>query len=70
MPTFLAGFCAPGGPLTKTVSDFSLKNSPLPGDQQSPWEFQRVTSLKIFRLADAQHFWRVFALLVVLWQKP
>ena len=49
MPTFLAGFCAPGGPLAKAVG-ILLEKQPLPGDQRSPWEFQKVTSLKIFCL--------------------
>ena len=49
MPTFLAGFCAPGGPLAKAVG-ILLKKQPLPGDQRSPWESQKVTSLKIFSL--------------------
>ena len=49
MPTFLAGFCAPGGPLAKAVG-ILLEKQPLPGDQRSPWEFQKVTSLKIFSL--------------------
>ena len=31
MRTFLAGFCAPGGPLAKAVEIF-LEKQPLPGD--------------------------------------
>ena len=49
MRTFLAGFCAPGGPLAKALG-ILLEKQPLPGDQRSPWEFQKVTSLKIFCL--------------------
>ena len=49
MPTFLAGFCAPGGPLAKAVGIF-LEKQPLPGDHYPPWEFQKVTSLEIFSL--------------------
>ena len=49
MRTFLAGFCAPGGPLAKAVGIF-LEKQPLPGDHDPPWEFQKVTSLKIFSL--------------------
>ena len=49
MPTFLAGYCAPGGPLAKVLG-ILLEKQPLPGDQRSPWEFQKVTSLKIFSL--------------------
>ena len=49
MPTFLAGFCAPGC-LLQNPYGFHLKNSPHPGDQRSPWEFQKVTPLKIICL--------------------
>ena len=49
MRTFLAGFCAPGGPLAKAVGIF-LEKQPLPGDHDPPWEFQKVTSLKILSL--------------------
>ena len=41
MRTFLAGFCAPGGPLAKAVGIF-LEKQPLPGDHDPPWEFQKV----------------------------
>ena len=49
MRTFLASFCAPGGPLEKAIGIF-LEKQPLPGDQRSPWEFQKATFLKIFSL--------------------
>ena len=53
MRTFLAGFCAPGGPLAKAVGIF-LEKQPLPGDHDPPWEFlgnfKIVISLKILRL--------------------
>ena len=49
MRTFLASFCAPGGPLAKAVGIF-LEKQPLPGDHYPPWEFQKVTSLKILSL--------------------
>ena len=68
MRTFLAGFCTPGGPLAKAVGIF-LEKQPLPGDHDPPWEFQKVTSPKILSMG-CEHFWRVFALLEVLWQKP
>ena len=68
MRTFLAGFCDPGGPLAKAVGIF-LEKQPLPVDHDPPpWEFQKVTCLKILSLG-CEHFWRVFALLEVLWQK-
>ena len=35
MRTFLAGFCAPGGPLAKAVGIF-LEKQPLPGDHDPP----------------------------------
>ena len=35
MPTFLAGFCAPGGPLAKAVGIF-FEKQPLPGDHDPP----------------------------------
>ena len=44
MRTFLADFCAPGGPLAKAVGIF-LEKQPLPGDQRSPLGFQKVTPL-------------------------
>ena len=53
MRTFLASFCAPGGPLAKAVGIF-LEKQPLPGDHDPPWEFQKefqkVISLKMFSL--------------------
>ena len=49
MATFLAVFCASGGPLAKAVG-ILLEKQPLPGDQRSPWEFQKVTFPKIFSL--------------------
>ena len=52
MRTFLAGFCAPGGPLAKAVAIF-LEKQPLPGDHKSPpWEFQKLIS-KNLKLGDA-----------------
>ena len=35
MRTFLAGFCAPGGPLAKAIGIF-LEKQPLPGDHDPP----------------------------------
>ena len=50
MRTFLAGFCDPGGPLAKAVGIF-LEKQPLPVDHDPPpWEFQKVTCLKILSL--------------------
>ena len=49
MRTFLAGFCAPGGPLAKAVG-ILLEKQPPPWGPTIPWEFQKVTSLKIFSL--------------------
>ena len=45
------GFCAPRGPLAKAVGIF-LKNSPSlrTTTPPPPWEFQKVTSLKIFSM--------------------
>ena len=50
MPTFLAGFCAPGGPLAKALGILLEKQPPPWGPTIPPWEFQKVTSLKIFSL--------------------
>ena len=119
MRTFLAGFCAPGGPLAKAVGIFLEKqplavdhNPPLgiskrylsknlehgdanisgrflrswrssgksrrdfprktalPGDHDPPpWEFQKVTSLKIFSMG-MRTFLAGFCDPGGLWQKP
>ena len=57
MRTFLAGFCAPGGPLAKAVGIFLEKVTAPPWGPgiflektTPPWEFQKVTSLKILSL--------------------
>ena len=49
MPTFLAGFCAPGGPLTKAVG-ILLEKQPPPWGPTIPLGISKVTSLKIFSL--------------------
>ena len=69
MRTFLAGFCAPGGPLAKAVGIF-LEKQPLPGDHNPPLGISKSYLSKNLKLGDANIFWRVFALLEVLWQKP
>ena len=68
MRTFLAGFCAPGGPLAKAVGIF-LEKQPLPGDHNPPppWDFQKVISLKILSLG-MRTFLAGFCALEVLWQ--
>ena len=52
MRTFLAGFCAPGGPLAKAIGIF-LEKQPLPGDHYPPWEFQKSYLFKNLQLGDA-----------------
>ena len=69
MPTFLAGFCAPGGPLTKAVG-ILLEKQPPPWGPTIPLGISKSYLSKNLQLGDAQHFWRVFALLEVLWRKP
>ena len=49
MPTFLAGYCAPGGPLAKAIGIF-LEKQPPPWGPTIPWEFLKVSTLKIFSL--------------------
>ena len=50
MQTFLARFCAPGGPLAKAVGIF-LEKQPLPGDHEPPLgNFKKLSSLKILSL--------------------
>ena len=68
MRTFLAGFCAPGGPLAKAVGIFHEKQ-PLPGDQRSPLGISKSYLSKNLQPWGCEHFWRVFALLEVLWRK-
>ena len=69
MRTFLAGFCAPGGPLAKAVGIF-LEKQPLPGDERSPLGISESYLSKNLQLGDSNVSGRVFALLEVLWQKP
>ena len=69
MRTFLAGFCAPGGPLAKAIGIF-LEKQPLPGDHDPPLGISKSYLSKNLQLWGCEHFWRVFALLEVLWQKP
>ena len=69
MRTFLAGFCAPGGPLAKAVGIF-LEKQPLPGDHDPPLGISKSYLSKNLIAWGCEHFWRVFALLEVLWQKP
>ena len=49
MRTFLAGFCAPGGPLAKAIG-ILLEKQPPPWGPTIPWEFLKVIPLKIFSL--------------------
>jgi hypothetical protein len=48
MRTFLAGFCAPEGPVTKTLGILPQKHPHLPWGQGSPWEFRQVRSQYFF----------------------
>ena len=51
MPTFLAGFFALLGVLSQKLVGILLEKQPPPwGPTIPPWEFQKVTSLKIFSL--------------------
>ena len=68
MRTFLAGFCAPGGPLAKAVGIF-LEKQPLPGDHDPPLGISKSYLSKNLQHVECEHFWRIFALLEVLWQK-
>ena len=52
MRTFLAGFCAPGGPLAKAVGIF-LEKQPLPGDQRTPLGISKSYLSKNLQLGDA-----------------
>ena len=52
MRTFLASFCPPGGPLTKTEGIF-LEKQPLPGDQRSPLGISKSYLSKNLQLGDA-----------------
>ena len=49
MRTFLAGFCAPGGPLAKAVGIF-LEKQPLPGDHE---HFKKLPLSKNLQHGDA-----------------
>ena len=68
--TFLAPFCTSGCPLAKTVGIFLKKLPPPWRPTTAPflWEFQTVTSPKIFSMG-MRTFLAGFALLEVLWQK-
>ena len=82
MPTFLAGFCAPGGPLAKAVG-ILLEKQPPPWGPTIPLGISKSYLSKnlwgawgcehfwrVFASAwGCQHFWRVFALLGVLLAK-
>ena len=63
MRTFLAGFCAPGGPLAKAVGIF-LEKQPLPGDHDPPLGISKSYLSKNLKLGDANisggflHSWR------------
>ena len=52
MRTFLAGFCAPGGPLAKAVGIF-LEKQPLPGDHDPPLGISKSYLSKNLQLGDA-----------------
>ena len=52
MRTFLAGFCAPGGPLAKAVGIF-LEKQPLPGDHDPPLGISKSYLSKNLKLGDA-----------------
>ena len=52
MRTFLADFCAPGGPLAKAVGIF-LEKQPLPSDQRSPMGISKSYLSKKLQLGDA-----------------
>ena len=69
MRTFLAGFCAPGGPLAKAVG-ILLEKQPPPWGPTIPLGISKSYLSKNLSARGCQHFWRVFALLGVLWQKP
>ena len=69
MRTFLACFCPPGGPLAKAVGIF-LEKQPLPGDHDPPLGNFNKLPLQKSSAWGCEHFWRIFALLEVLWQKP
>ena len=42
MPTFLAGFCAPGGPLAKALGIFLEKQPPPWGTNDPPGNFKKL----------------------------
>ena len=69
MRTFLASFCPPRGPLAKAVGIF-LEKQPLPGDHDPPLEISKSYLSKNLSAWGCELFWRVIALLEVLWQKP
>ena len=69
MRTFLAGFCAPGGPLAKAVG-ILLEKQPPPWGPTIPLGISKSYLSKNLLHWGYQHFWRVFALLGVLSQKP
>ena len=52
MRTFLAGFCAPGGPLAKAVGIF-LEKQPLPGDHDPPLGISKSYLSKNLKHGDA-----------------
>ena len=52
MRTFLADFCAPGGPLAKAVGIF-LEKQPLPGDHDPPLGISKSYLSKNLKLGDA-----------------
>ena len=52
MRTFLAGFCAPRGPLAKAVGIF-LEKQPLPGDHDPPLGISKSYLSKNLKLGDA-----------------
>ena len=59
MPTFLAGFCAAGGPLTKAVG-ILLEKLPPPGGPTIPLGISKSYLTKSLVLRNGQHFWRDF----------
>ena len=68
MRTYLADFCAPGGPLAKAVG-ILLEKQPLPGDQRSPLGISKGYLSKNLQVGDTNISGEICALLEVLWQK-
>ena len=66
MRTFLAVFALLEVSLAKAIGIF-LEKQPLPGDHDA--NLKKFLS-KNLHAWGCEHFWRVFALLEVLWQKP